>query len=151
MSDKTRDYDKEFANIMNAMAESTLDMTDEEIEAEIRDEGNDPDDVAGRVRDVLREAVKTCQQRPLLEAQKRYEERVAALGAKKYQIPELPDEQREMIAVLLAGNPQIGSGFVTAQFRDFKELPDEEVEGYLRQLLELIEISAQTYPEEGKK
>jgi hypothetical protein len=149
MTDKKRDYDNELANIMNAMAESTLDMTDEEIESEIKEEGNDPDAVAERVRDVLREAVKVCQQRPLLEAQKRYDECVAGLRLKKYQVPELPGEQREMINTLLAANPQLGSGIFTSQFRDFDDLADEDVGGYLRQLLELIEVNNLTGSEEG--
>lgn len=151
MTDKPRDYNKDLANIMNAMAESTLDISDEEIESEIREEGRDPDAVAERVRDVIRDAVKDCQQQQLLEAQKRYDERVAALSAKRYQIPERIDEQRERIKVLLAANPQLGSGFLTAQFRDFSELADEDVGSYLRQLLELMEANNPTNSEEDKK
>lgn len=141
MSDKPRNYNNDLASIMNAIAESTHDMTDEEIESEIREEGGDPDAIAGRVQDVLRAAVKSCRQRPLLEAQKQYEERVAELRVKKYQIPDSLDEQRKMIGVLLTANPQFSSGLLTAQFREFKELPDEEVEPCLRQLLELTETT----------
>ena len=42
MTDKSRDYEQELADILNALAESTLEMSDEEIELEIRDEGLDP-------------------------------------------------------------------------------------------------------------
>lgn len=150
MSDKPRDYNKELANIMNAMAESTLDMTDDEIESEIREEGRDPDAVAERVRDVLRKAVKDCQQRPLLEAQKRYDERVTALRSKKYQIPDSLDEQRKMISTILTSNPRLGSGILTAQFRDFNDLADEDVGSYLKQLLELMEADVPAGREEGE-
>jgi hypothetical protein len=135
---------------MNAMAESTLDLSDEELESEIREEGRDPDAVAERVRDVLREAVRASQQRPLLEAQKRYDERVAALRVKKYEMPERPQEQREMINMLLAANPQLGSGLLTAQFRDFESLADEDVGSCLRQLLELMEAKAPVNSEDGE-
>lgn len=148
MGDKMRNYNREMTDIMNAMADSTLDMTDEEIEAEIRDEGVNPDAVSERVRDVMREAIKSCQQRPLLDAQKRYDARIEAMKVKKYQIPDLLKEQREMIATLLASKPHLGGGLLTAQFRDFKELPDEDVESCLRQLLELIETSDLTGLEE---
>jgi hypothetical protein len=151
MSDKPRDYNNELADIMNAMAESTLDMIDKEIESEIREEGGDPNAVAERVRGVLREAVKACQQRPLLEAQKRYDERVAAMRVKKYNMPERPDEQREMISTLLAVYPQLGSGHLTAHFRDFNNLADEDVGSYLRQLLELMGANEPTSFEEGEK
>ena len=99
------------------------------------------DDVAESVRNILRDAIKASQLRPLQEAQARYEERVAALEVKNYQMPLLHDDQRKMIMTILARNPQLGSGFLTAQFRDLQNLPDEEVESYLRQLLELIETS----------
>lgn len=139
MADRKRDYGKELADIMNTMAESTLDMTDEEIESEVREEGGDPDAVAERARNVIRQAIKSCQQRPLLEAQKRYEERAAALTVKKYQMPDSIEDQRKMIGSILAANPQFGAGLLTAQFRDFESVPDEEVESFLQQLLELVE------------
>ena len=151
MADKPRDYNQELASVMNAMAESTLDLTDEEIESEIIEDGGNPDAVAERVRDVLRQAIKDCQQRPLLEAQKRYDERVAALQGKQYRIPDLPAEQREMINMLLTANPHLRSGAFTAQFRDFNELADEDVGSYLRQLIELIEASNRSGAEEGEK
>lgn len=151
MADKLRDYNQELASVMNAMTESTLDLTDEEIEAEIIEEGGDPDAVAGHVRDVLRQAIKDCQQQPLLEAQRRYDERIAALQGKQYVIPDLPAEQREMINMLLTSNAHLRSGAFTAQFRDFNELADEDVGSYLRQLIELIEASNRSGAKEGEK
>jgi hypothetical protein len=100
------------------------------------------------VRGVLREGIKACQQRPLLEAQRRYEERLAALRVKKFNVPESVAEQREMINTLLAANPRLGSGLLTAQFRDFESLADEDVGGCLRQLLELTEANEPTGSEE---
>src|SRR5688572_12094326 len=104
MTEKSRNYNQELASIMNAMAESTLEMTDEELESEIREEGADVDAVADSVRDILRGAIKASQQRPLQEAQTRYEERVAALEVKNYQMPLLHDDQRKMITTILARN-----------------------------------------------
>lgn len=48
-----RDYEQELSNLYNALAESVLEMSDAEIEQEIRDEGRDPAEVAEQVRDVL--------------------------------------------------------------------------------------------------
>lgn len=141
MAENSKNYDRDLASIMNAIAESTLEMTDEEIESEIREEGADVDTVAQSVRNILGEAIKASQKRLLQEAQKRYEERVAAFEVKNYQMPLLHTDQRKMITTILAGNPQVGAGFLTAQFRDVQNLPDEDVESYLRQLIELIETS----------
>lgn len=151
MSDEPRDYDTDLANIMNALAESTLDTPLDEIESEIREDGKDPNAVAERVKQVIFDVVKGCQQRPLLEAKARYEERLAALRSKNYEIPDSADEQRQMISTLLAAKPELSSGLVTAQFRDFTELADEDVSGYLKQLLELIDADVSTDSEETKK
>ena len=135
MADKMRDYEQELTRFMNGMAEAVADMSDEEVTQELAEGPVDSE----QVRKLLRDAIKECQQRPLVEAQKRYEEHVAALGSDEFEVPGGLDEQREMITSILASNPQIGAGLLTAQYRDFTELPDEDVESYLRQLMKLIE------------
>lgn len=54
-----RDPENELTNIYNVLAESVLEMSDEEIEAEIRDEGLEPGEVAARVRYVMRQAIES--------------------------------------------------------------------------------------------
>lgn len=56
-----RDPESDLANIYNALAESVLEMSDEEIEEEIRDEGLEPGEVAAHVRQVMRQAVQDYQ------------------------------------------------------------------------------------------
>lgn len=63
MDDNTRNHNKDWASIMSAMAEHTLDITDEELFDEIRAEGEDPDQSSEHVRDVLLRAVKSYQQK----------------------------------------------------------------------------------------
>jgi hypothetical protein len=55
---ETRDYEAEFRAIMDALAESVAEMSDEEILAEAREAGEDPERIAARVRTILRRAVK---------------------------------------------------------------------------------------------
>lgn len=135
MADK-RNYDEELARIMNGLAESTLEMSDEELEEELREEGDAPERVAEDVRGVLRRAVKAHRQKNLLAAQKKYEERLIHLEKKKYSLPDSIEEQRGLLMGLLAGNSNVRS-LLTAQNRDFTDLPDSEVTSYLKQLYEL--------------
>jgi hypothetical protein len=136
MADKTRNYDEELARIMNGLAESTLGASDEELDEELAEEGDDPKLVANEIRSVLRRAIKTHRQRNLLEARKTYEERVSQLEKKKYSLPDSAEEQRSLLMSLLAGSPNVRS-LLTAQNRDFSHLPDSEVTSYLIQLREL--------------
>jgi hypothetical protein len=135
MADKTRNYDEELARIMNALAESTLEISEEELGEELREEGDAPERVAEEVRGVLRRAVKAHQQRNLLAAQKKYEDRLLHLE-KKYSLPDSVEEQRKLLMGLLATNSNVRS-LLTAQNRDFTDLPDSEVTIYLKQLHEL--------------
>lgn len=141
MTDSTRNYEEEVARIEDELSESTLYMTDEEIVEEMREEGIDPDQVNDRVKDILRETTKHYRQRSLMKAQGLYDNHVAELRLVKGDLPESLDEQRRMIGVVLASNSQFSGGLLTAHFRDFDNLADEDVESYLRQLLKLIEMT----------
>src|ERR1051326_3632116 len=151
MTDKPRDYEQELADIMNALAESTLEMSDEEIAIEISDEGLDPQVVAMHVRDILKNTVKSCQQRLLIEAERQYEEKIGAMNLASYDIPESPDARRDLITSILASNPQLDRGLLTAQSRDFNSLPDEDLRAFVIQLMSLVEardvISEEGAPE----
>ncbi|MDX6444631.1 MAG: hypothetical protein QOH71_1705 [Blastocatellia bacterium] len=147
MADKMRDYEQELTRFMNGMAESVAEMSDEEVTQEFSEDPADSE----QVRKLLRDAIRECQQRPLVEAQERYEEHVAALQSDEFEIPGGLDEQRGMITSILAGNPQLGAGLLTAQYRNFTELPDEDVESYLRQLLKLIEAHGSAVEEKDQK
>jgi hypothetical protein len=133
MSDKARNYEQELANIMDNLAESVFEMPDDEVRAEMEENGESTSDV----RSVLRQAVRNYQQKPLIEAQQRYDERIAELSRKKFSLPESIQEMRRMLNSVLKSNPAVGSALLTAQHRDFNDLPDEEVPGYLKQLFEL--------------
>lgn len=136
MADPDRNYDEDLARIMGGLAESTLGISDEEMAEELREEGDAPERVADEVRGVLRRAVKAHRQRDLLAAQRAYEERLRRLGRKKYALPESAAGRRDLLMGLLAGNPNVRS-LLTAQNRDFTDLPDAEVTSYLEQLHEL--------------
>jgi hypothetical protein len=147
MADKMRDYEQELTRFMNGMAEAVAEMSDEEVTQELAEEPVDSE----QVRKLLRDAIKECQQRPLVEAQVRYEENLAALQSDEFEIPGGLAEQRGMITSILASNPQLGAGLLTAQNRDFTELPDEDVESYLRQLMKLIEAHGSAADETDQK
>ena len=147
MADKIRDYEQELTRFMNGMAEAVAEMSDEELTQELAEDPVDSE----QVRKLLRDAIKEGQQRPLVEAQKRYEEHVAAFESDEFEIPSGLNEQREMITSILASNPQLGAGLLTAQNRDFTELADEDVESYLRQLMKLIEAHRSAVDEEDQK
>jgi hypothetical protein len=124
-------HQDELSNIMNGLAESVLEMPDDEIEAEIREEGDDTEDI----RQVLLNAVKFCRQENLREARERYEKNLISFQETKFDLPDSPEEKRSLIQSILeslAPRRQL-----TAQFRDFENMPDEDLDGVLLQLFAL--------------
>jgi hypothetical protein len=130
-------YEEQLANIMSRLADSVLDLSDEEIFTEARERGMDPDVEAERVRNVLRQASKAHRQKKLQEAKRAYERQVAGMRTRRYDLPASPMERRELLAAVFAAKPDIQSAMLTAQHRDFRELSDTDVETFLKQLKEL--------------
>lgn len=69
MLKKNDKHQNELANIWNALADSVLEMTGEEIEEEILEDEND----MAAVRQILLNSVKDCRQKNLRDARERYE------------------------------------------------------------------------------
>jgi hypothetical protein len=131
------DYDDQLANIMSGLADSVLELSDDALLAELREEGGDLRKVADHTRNVLRRASKAYRKRKLEEAQHTYEKQVAEIRMKSYNLPVSPNRQRVLLAAVFAARPDMQSALLTAQHRDFKDLSDTDVEGFLKQLKEL--------------
>ncbi len=130
-------YDKQLTDIMNRLADSVLDLSDEQLIAEARAEGIDVRGEAERVRNVLRRASKSYRMSKLVAAQRNYESQVARMQARQYHLPTSASKRRELLTAVLSARPDMQSALLTAQYRDFKELSDVDVESFLKQLKEL--------------
>ena len=64
--------EEQLRNIFDALAESVMEATDEEIMEEIRERGEDPAEVAERVRKVLLDAIRKRKGLASLRAQSGY-------------------------------------------------------------------------------
>ena len=79
MSKKPESYEEELVAIMNALAESVAEASDEEILEEARAQGEDPIKTARQTKDVLLNAAKRYRKKRLHEAQQQYEAHVAEM------------------------------------------------------------------------
>lgn len=150
MPNKSRDYELELFNVMNALGDLEWEMSESELLHELRDEGKDLETEADLVRGLFRMAIKEYRQAPLREAQKKYELRVSKIVKRDFSLPESAAERRNLLSGFLTRKPEFGSSLLTAQHREFKDLTDADVESYLRQLMELgaFENSSETEDQE---
>jgi hypothetical protein len=133
MSSKRTNHERQLETLMNALAESVAEESDEEIVAEAAQEGQAADVVAGHVREMLLKSVKAHLQEKLRTSRKMYEQDVATLNAKEYPLPGTAAEKRRLLASVFQLRPEL----VTAQWRDFDRLTDEDIESSLKQMQEL--------------
>jgi hypothetical protein len=126
-------YQDELANIMNAIADSVLEMPDEEIREEINEEGDNSE----AVRRIMLNSVTACRQKKLRDARQRYEKKIVSFQETKFDLPESPDEKRHLIQAMLGSLAAQNQARVTAQFREFENLPDEDLDGVLQQIYAL--------------
>ena len=121
--------------MFDALAESICNESDDELLEDLRQEGVDPEAEANRLKDMMLDTLKAFRQRGLVSAQEGYRRRVEQLEKKKYPIPENRLAQRSLFSFVLQ-QPQY-AGLVTAQYRDLKDLSDEDLETCLEDLAEL--------------
>ena len=135
MADEPRDYELELERIIGGAAEAVLDLSDEEIEAEIRTSGEDPDEVAEEMRRVVSGVLE--RHRPARPLRRGPDDlsRPKSRPRLRYEIPSTPEERRALLHLVLTSPKTAGK--ITLQFRNFRGLPDEDVESLLRQLAEL--------------
>ena len=131
-----RDHVEDLQAILDGLAESVAEDSDDQLLAEVKESGQDPNALLVHVKGVLRQSVKQVQQRPLRDSRKAYEAHLSALQQSAYALPESADEQRALLMNIVAQNPSVG-GMLTAHFREFDELEDDDITSCLRQLADL--------------
>ena len=133
----------EAAGLFDALAESVLSSSDEELSGDIRDGGEDPDSVAYETRALLMKTLKDFRQRPLTKARSEHQSAVARLTSARPKLPDDLQERRNLLVGVLTNQPA-ARGVLTAQWRDFGEMTDDDVETALIELIHLEFIKPDT-------
>jgi FMN phosphatase YigB (HAD superfamily) len=151
MPDKPRKADEEaLENLMNELADGVLEMSDEEILAQVREARENPDAAARRVAEIVQRAITTRGQRKREEARREYEAVIAAMQTRTYRLPDDPQERRALLELVVRRNPRVRSA-VTLQHRDLTSLSDADVESQLRKLQEVGFLDANGKPVDEEK
>jgi hypothetical protein len=121
--------------LSDALGNSILDESDEEILEDLRQAGVDPKAEALRLKTMMLKTVKTFQQRHLRAARAGYEKQAAQPGRQNSLVPTTAPERRELFSFLLQ-KPQYAA-LVTAQYRDLEAFTDNDIESHLEDLADL--------------
>lgn len=135
MPEKPVNDEQRLRRVFDALADSVEGLTEEELLAEAREEG-DPKSLAAEVTRLIAKMIGSHNARKRIEARLRYEARIAAMGQRRYDLPTKPEERRALLDALVARTPAIRSA-ITLHHRELKSLSDDDVEGYLKKLVDL--------------
>jgi hypothetical protein len=132
MKNDPKTHRDEYFNFMAGLADSIVNASDEEIEEAIEEEGDNSEEVRG----ILLGAVKSAKRKLLEDARQGYEASIVSYEKISFELPRTSAEKRGLIQAMLGQMAQ-GQQGITAQFRDFESLRDEELDGVLFQLMHL--------------
>lgn len=135
MSNKDR-YDLQLRNVVRHLSQSIIEATDEEIREDARQAGVDLQAHAANMKRQFESIAKTMRQKKLVAAKEAYEIEVERLRRPSLTLPSSPTEQRALLQ-LIAAQHAAGSGLLTAKFRDFDKLSDNDVASLLEELAAL--------------
>jgi len=121
--------------ILDALAESLLEASDEQILEEAAEAGVDIKKTETRVKDVFRRAAKAFKKKRLQEARAIYEKEMRP-AKKHHLIPASFKEKFDLLVHILEARPQI-KAVLTAQYRELTELTEEDVDSCLDELAKL--------------
>lgn len=140
--------EQEWDSVLDALAESVLAATDEELLEEVRADGNDPVQLASQIEDLLLGSARAHFRTERLKL----EEAIAMpklRASERSKIPSSPLERRSLLAYIMQQLPKLGAALATIHHRDYTELTDADVEGVLEQFDELGVLRQLVEPGDG--
>lgn len=139
-------HEEQLMLVMNMLADSLAEAPESEVLEEVRHGHENLLDEANEVRAILGNACRDYLQRKLREARQAYEAALSQLQQTEYDLPSTTSERRSLLYSVLTRRPDFEAVVMTTQFRDFKNLTDDDVLSLLKQLKELRLLDAPAEP-----
>jgi hypothetical protein len=136
MPNKDR-YDLQLRNVVRHLSQSIIEATDEEIHEDARQAGIDLQAHATDLKRRFEDIAKKSRQKKLVAAREAYDLEVRNLTKRTIDLPSSPAEQRALLQLVAAHHAAAGTGLLTAKFRDFDKLSDNDVTSLLEELAAL--------------
>jgi DNA-binding ferritin-like protein (Dps family) len=136
MPNKPRNYKREFEAVMDALAQSIENASDEEILQDAIAAGENPEADARNLKDILLKSIQDSRQQRLRDARNSYQTAVRTFQSEQHELPVSPEEQRGLLSQVFTARPQMRD-VLTAQHRNFEDLTDADVDACLKKLAAL--------------
>jgi crotonobetainyl-CoA:carnitine CoA-transferase CaiB-like acyl-CoA transferase len=122
--------------ILEGLADSVADEDPAELVSEAQAAGQNPETIVKKMKEAVSSAIKKFEQKKLQAAREAYRLHAAPGPKIRIKIASTPEERRRQLSEIGRDKPEIAAA-LTAQYRDFESLSDEDVESTLEDLAEL--------------
>jgi GrpB-like predicted nucleotidyltransferase (UPF0157 family) len=127
MSANKRWRREEAERLLDQIAESIEKGDASEIAADLKESGQDVDEIASRTKAAALAGIREFRQQRLHHARQRYQESSSKIERRAKRFGGSPEERRRRFFAALESNPGLRSA-LTMQYRDLNELTDADIE-----------------------
>jgi len=113
--------------VLDQIAESIEKGDAVQIAADLKESGQDVNEIASRTKAAALAGIKEFRQQRLHQARQRYQESSSRIERRAKRFGVSPEERRRRLFSALESNPGLKSA-LTMQYRDLNELTDEDIE-----------------------
>jgi hypothetical protein len=127
MSANKRWRREEAERVLDQIAEAIEKGDAGDIAADLKESGQDVDEIASRTKAAALAGIKEFRQQRLHHARQRYQESSSKIERRAKRFGGSPEERRRRFFAALESNPSLRSA-LTMQYRDLNELTDADIE-----------------------
>lgn len=127
MSANKRWTREEAERVLDQITESIEKGDAVEIAADLKESGQDVNEIASRTKAAALAGIKEFRQKRLHQARQRYQESSSRIERRAKRFGGSPEERRRRFFSAIEANPSLKSA-LTMQYRDLNELTDEDIE-----------------------
>lgn len=129
-------HDIQLRSIIDAMNDSVVNASEEEVRDEAAAMGVDLTRNAQRLKQMFSDTAKAFKKRKFVEAQQEYERQTTRYQSTSFEAPKTASEKRALLQLVAAQHAQTGGG-LTAKFRDLESISDNDLDSLLQELAAL--------------
>lgn len=133
MSSKRDKALTDLETLMDAYSEPLREISDKELLEEATGEGVDTKQAVDEVQKALDHALAVYQKQRLVRARRQYEQSKTLIASTPLRLPTAYDEKLALLTACVARHGYLKTG-LTAQYRDFRNLTERDLDGMLQQL-----------------
>lgn len=131
---KANDVWSQYERLLDLEAEAIMNLSEEDLDEEIRGSGLDPQQFGQRATRVFAEALGESAHHALAESRQTYQKEVTSLKRDRLSLPTSMKDKLQLLKACLAHHHYLKPAVLTGQYRKLSDMTPADIDSLLRQL-----------------